>query len=464
MPSANEGEGAVKCFPRRRFLGTTREVNHKTLTQLENWTGLFEDISSISNEGPSGSKDPIKAIEIGRKATGFSADHTADQLKLSKELCNYKLLCDYQLRGAEAMKSKSEEEIKEVVEEKFANILAEVGDWNGWETRSKEERENLLERLIDEVTVHFGKLAFTELPEQLQRIAGLWRWSGCCMHKDLNTFKGGAAKLSAFWNEAGLEGPVKLLSREKEEQEELMGTDTMDREQSKASSGAAKLADLVGALLQNKDEDKGCPEEFRAYCKDHFEGEVAPFPDTSNNRYQCYGDAATELICYSDLYTGFLDQHGKAKKRGAGLNHMEKNIVKGLTDPATWTELAVFALYSKAVSKPYALTIRGSYNESKNALDMGENHQEIIMHIDTLIESPDLLVGNHTSCETGALYRTPWNLSERVFLAPFFNLIFTNFTLVPLISPPLTNYAHIKIKKRQCLPLLKRNIVTKPSS
>ena len=46
-------------------------------------------------------------------------------------------------------------------------------------------------------------------------------------------------------------------------------------------------------------------------------------------------------------------------------------------------------------------------------------------------------------------------VSERVFLVPFFNFIFTNSTLVPLIFPSLTTYAHIKIKKRQCLPLLK---------
>jgi len=210
--SANEVEGEAKCAPRRRFLGTTREVNHKTSTQLENWIGLFADISSVYNESPGGSKDPLKATEIGRKATGYSADHAADQMKLSKEMNAYKRSCDYRLRGEEAMKSKPEGEIQEVVDEKFSHILEEVGDWKGWETRPREEQDKLLERLIDEVCVHFGELAFAELPERFQRLAGLWHWSGCCMHKDLNTFKGGAVQLSAFWGKAGLEGPVKLLS------------------------------------------------------------------------------------------------------------------------------------------------------------------------------------------------------------------------------------------------------------
>jgi hypothetical protein len=408
IPSTNEVESEAKCVPRRRFLGTTREVNHKTSTQLENWIGLLADISSVYNESPSGSKDPIKATEIGRKATGYSADHAADQMKLSKELCAYKQSCDYQLRGAEAVKSKSEGDIKKVVDERFSYILAEVGDWKGWETRSREEQEKLLERLISEVCIHFGKVAFSELPELLQRIAGLWRWSGCCMHKDLNTFKAGAVRLSTFWKEVGLEGPVKLLSREKEEREELAGTAVTDHELSKVSGGAAKLADLVGALVRNKEETKGCPDEFRTYSMDQLGYEIS-FPDTSNTRYQCYGDAATELIWQPDFYIGFLVQHGKKKRRAAGLNHMEANILKGLKDPITQTELAVFALYSEAVSKPYAIAVRGSYNESKNALDLGPAHQEIILHIDAIIKIPNLLIGDNASHETGALYGTRWD-------------------------------------------------------
>ena len=135
-----------------------------------------------------------------------------------------------------------------------------------------------------------------------------------------------------------------------------MGSGATDCELTKVSGGAAKLADLVGALVRNKVETKGYPDEFRTYAMDQLDHEIS-FPDTSNNRYQCYGDAATELIWHPDFYIGFLDQHGKKKKKAAGLNHMENNIVKGLEDPATRTELAVFSLYSEAISKPYAITV-----------------------------------------------------------------------------------------------------------
>ena len=252
----------MECVPRRRFLGTTREVNHKTSTQLGNWIGLLADFSSVYNESPEGSKDPLKAAEIWCKATGYSVDHAADQVKLSREMRTYKQSCTYRLRGEEAIKSKAEGEIQDVIDERFSYILEEVGDWEGWETRPRGEQEKLLERLIDEVYIHFGELAFAELPEWLQRLGGLWLWSGCCMHKDLNTFKAGAIRLSAFWKGARLEGPVKLLSRANEEREELAGMDKVGGELSKASGGAAKLADLVGALVRNKVEMKGFPDEF----------------------------------------------------------------------------------------------------------------------------------------------------------------------------------------------------------
>ena len=409
-PPTDGAEGEAKHTLHRRFLGTTREVNHKTSTQLENWIGLLTDIASVHNESPGGAKDPIKIDEIGRKATGYSADHAADQMKLSKELCAYKMSCDYRLRGEEAMRSKPEGEIKEVVDEKFGDILAEVGDWKGWETRSVDEQQKLLGRLIDDTCVHFGKLAFDELPEGPRRVAGLWHWSGCCMHKDLNTFKAGAVRMSAFWKESGFKGPVPLLSRRKEERETLrsMSTDPIDREMDKVSGGAAKLADLVGALVRNKVETKGCPDEFRTFSRDRLGYEIT-FPDTSNTRYQCYGDAATELIQQPDFYIDFLDQHGKKKRRGAGLNHMEKNILRGLEDPPTRTEPAVFSIYSEAISKPYAIAVRGSHNESKNALDLEPIHSQIIIHLDVLIQNPNLLIGDHPSHETGALYGTRWD-------------------------------------------------------
>lgn len=66
--SANGIDSGVRGAPHRRFLGITHEVNYKTSTQLD-WIGLITDIKPVYGESPSGSKEPMKGTDIGRKDT-----------------------------------------------------------------------------------------------------------------------------------------------------------------------------------------------------------------------------------------------------------------------------------------------------------------------------------------------------------------------------------------------------------
>jgi len=416
VPFHQDITGVMPGVPFRQFLASTREVNHKTSTQFENWLTLFDDIAAVHNESPSGSKNPITSNEIIRKVTGYSADHAADQKKLAKELFTRKREEVMIFRGIEAMASKPAEEVEGVLSDKFAEMLEDVGGSEGWGKLSMESQLQWVEGVIKDVRHHFGELDFANLPESQRRIELLFFWSGCAMHKDLNTFKAGAVALSKFWKEAGLDGPVKLLSRgqEKElssqgqEKGPLADADEAEDCSDNVAGGAVKLTSLIGALVKNKDETKGCAEEFRVYTQDRL-GHAVAFPDTSNIRYQCYGDAAVEIIRHPELYVDFVDQHGLKKKRGAGPNHMEQNILKGLVDPPTMTEMAVLTLYHESISKPYAMQVHGSINEWKNALDLGPLHDDIEDHCDAIVDNPDLLIGDHVSHATGAFYGTQWD-------------------------------------------------------
>ena len=45
-------------------------------------------------------------------------------------------------------------------------------------------------------------------------IVDLWVWSGCTMHKDLNTMKGGVEMMSKWWAEFGNGiAPVALMNK-----------------------------------------------------------------------------------------------------------------------------------------------------------------------------------------------------------------------------------------------------------
>ena len=138
-------------------------------------------------------------------------------------------------------------------------------------------------------------------------------------------------------------------------------------------------------------------------------GKPITFPDTLNVHYQCYSDGAAEIIRHPDLYTDFIDQCGKMKKRATGPNHMESNILKGLADPATMIEMAVLTLYHKSISKPYAMQVRGIANEHKNTLDLGPLHNDLVTHCNTIAKDPSLLLGDNVSYTTGAFYGTPWD-------------------------------------------------------
>ena len=389
--------------PSRQFLASTREVSHKTSTQLENWLTLCDDIATINNNSPSGHKNPITVDEIVQKITGYSGDHASDQKLLAREFCRLKQKAVVRAQGMEAMASKPAKEVEGALVEKFMKILEDVGGWEGWGKLSGEDQIQEIEGLIEDVGCRFGEQGLAELPESEQRIKRLFKWSGCAMHKDLNTFKAGAASLAKFWKGERSGGPVKLLSRGQEE-----ALTNQDGVEDCGDGGAVKLASLIGALVNNRDEGKGCFEQFRTYTHDCF-GKLTTFPDTSNVRYQCYGDAGTEIIQHPDLYTGFIHQRGTMKKGAAGPNHMEANILKGLGDPKTMTEMAVLALYNESTSKPYAMEVRGSINEHKNALDLGPLHMDLANHCNRMANNPELLLGDNTSHITGAFHETPWN-------------------------------------------------------
>ena len=406
VPFEQTVEGVTPGMPFRQFIGFTREVNHKTSTQFENWLTIFDDVATIHNDSPSGGKNPITLDYILREVTGYSGDHAADQKKLAKEFCTRKREAAMSVRGIEVMMSKPAEEVEGVLTEKFLEVLSGVGGWEGWGKLATEDQLRQLEDLARATRCHFGEVDFAKLPELQRRIEVLFTWSGCAMHKDLNTFKAGASRLAKFWREAGLGGPTKLLSRGQEEA--LAEGDDAEDDMERAGGGAVKLTSLIGALVNNKEETKGCSEEFRIYTHDHL-GDAIAFPDTSNTRYQCYGDAASEVIQHPVLYIDFINWHGTKKKRAAGPNHMEKNILKGLEDPPTWTELAVLTLYNESVSKPYAMEVRGSVNEWKNALDLGPLHDDLQDHCDAVADNPELLIGNNVSHTTGAFYGTLWD-------------------------------------------------------
>ncbi|KAF8233804.1 hypothetical protein L208DRAFT_1265063, partial [Tricholoma matsutake] len=57
-----------------------------------------------------------------------------------------------------------------------------------------------------------GEKAWESLTAEEQPEVQFFIWSGCCMHKEMNSVKGGAQVMAEYWKVAGLVGPIKLMN------------------------------------------------------------------------------------------------------------------------------------------------------------------------------------------------------------------------------------------------------------
>ena len=92
----------------------------------------------------------------------------------------------------------------------------------------------------------------------------------------------------------------------------------------KSACGAIKAAQIAGAIVNHKDNKKGHHDVFHFWWWEHV-GTPFTFPDTSNNCFQSYCDAAAALLLYKDVFIEFLE-HLHINKQNFQLNHMEQNF------------------------------------------------------------------------------------------------------------------------------------------
>lgn len=397
--------------PKDCFLGIIPEVNHTTVMQFEGWKETMQHLCDDFNESPVGNQVPADPACMWEKVRGYLSDHASDQKKLSATLQTYRLECDRELRGRAAMLSdEHREEREQVIVEKGRELMEEIGGPEHYLALPVEEQVKFGKRLLREAQIFLGERTYQQLSPKEKEIVDLWVWSGCAMHKDLNAMKGGVDKMSSWWVEFGNGiAPIALMSKFKDiavksssvEEEKVVGP---------GDRGGVKLTDLLGALVKHRETKKGHQERFRAFSVEFLKiPRPVQFPDTSNNRYQTHGLAATEILRHLGLYLAFLQSVADSKSLGNELNHLEQNVQAGLSDPPTRTELSVISLYSQAISIPFARRIRTQNGIFLNGLDLGPDYDQVKQHVGAIVKNPDILLGQGVSHEVGTLYGGEWD-------------------------------------------------------
>ncbi|KDR70414.1 hypothetical protein GALMADRAFT_214510 [Galerina marginata CBS 339.88] len=400
-----------------RFLGIQNSLDGSSEQAVKDWDDQLENIFTYFNNSPLAEEQNVFArlVETYTRVVGMHSDHCAKEKKDWELMKQKKIHAVHHLLGEKRVLNDSNDDLVPYFLAANDEMVEKAGGKASWEMLSEDQQNELKSEMFAKLTTELGKESFEKLTGREKSIFKLFIWVGCGCHKDLNTVLGGYVALSKFWAEHGLPSPIILPNKIYAAiiQDQATGDTESDasRQAIKNSQcGAVKAAKIAGDILNNKNDKNGHHDQFRIWWKEKV-GTDFTFPDTSNNRFQSYCEAAAVLTVYRDCLLDYL-KYAEQKKDKMRYSNMEQNLVTALHDIPTRTELAVLALYAQAVSHPYMKVIRE--NPEQNALDLGPLNKKIESFIKRIIEDPSFLVGENVTYETGTVDQQPWRSKEVV--------------------------------------------------
>ncbi len=411
-PDNNIQERATRSF------GIKSSRDGSSEEAIADWEATLKNITNIYNDSPLAKRTGsiLTFIKLIIKLTGMNTDHCAKEKKDARMLKELKAWAVDQHLGEEKMLNMTFEEVTKYFQQAEDVMVQKAGGKHKWDGLSEIKKAERKAAMTEMAVTELGKEAFEKLSEEDKRILRLFIWAGCGCHKDLNTVRGGYFALLKWYNEnPEVERPVLLANRDndpvvQERSATLEQGDTptpaQERAFLKSTQGAIKTAEIAGAIFNHKDDKKGHHDVFRYWWVQHV-GIPFTFPDTSNNRFQSFCDAAAALILYKDKFVDFLKSL-RINKQNSKLNHMEQNLWNALHCHATLTELAILALYAEAISYPYMKAIRNSSIKDQNMLDLGPFHFRVLNHIQNIIINPNILIGENSLHTTASLDGNEW--------------------------------------------------------
>ncbi|KAJ7080892.1 hypothetical protein B0H15DRAFT_953240 [Mycena belliarum] len=341
---------------------------------------------------------------------GMCGDHVSAEKGTAKGTEGLKHEAVVEDLSEKALVSKSMSELVLYLSVWNAKKIAEAGGTDAWDRLSELEKAERDAKLMKEIVEVLGKAAYSALSPEERRKLDLFIWAGCCMHKDLNSFRGGNAEMMLEYPHIpGAVPPIilankgnaailkELLEPGSEKYDNL--TELQQKAFESSTRGAIKTCAIAGMIFNNKDGKKGQGDKHVDFMTAHLGKPQKRFPGTHNSRFSSSALAAAELIKNLSIYS-------------PALTNVENDLRLAIRDPATLTELVVVILYYQSVGHPYMRVVRGPGTENTNVLDLGPLHVEVCSHIRTMIDDPSLIMGSDTSHLTGSLDGQLWEDPE----------------------------------------------------
>ncbi|KAJ7251477.1 hypothetical protein B0H12DRAFT_1185276 [Mycena haematopus] len=409
---------AGETVPVTRMLDTTSAPNHTAEEQLASWQSIVKTgLVDTYNTSPLGQDNPIDEDEFVTFIKGVGSDHAADQKKWKRFMDGWVTHSHKVMLGKKYLSTHELQSYLPEITRRHAAKIQAVGGIDAWNALSDEQKTKEDSEVCRELFLHFGETEWKDLSPEERLEKETLVWCGCCMHKEMNSVKGGVQAMKLFWESIGGPAPVKLMNKANDAAaaNSAPGSKASDHALDASEGGAVKVTSLLGALFNHKDDKKGQQDTFKLYFES-FLGYTVSCPDTSNTRFQCHCDCAVFIILYLTQILEFM-MFVMYSKESIGLNHLEQNILKGLKCTSTLTELAVLALYANAISYPYMRVVRGRVDGVRpNAMDLGPWHAKVVEFCDAIAANPDLLLAPDASYKTGSLDGQPWEHADAFYV------------------------------------------------
>ncbi|KAJ7908522.1 hypothetical protein B0H13DRAFT_1617392 [Mycena leptocephala] len=398
-------------------VGITQAPNHTSEEQLRGWQALIEEMYEVYNASPLGQRNPQDLRTFFVKITGMMTDHANDQKKLRDLFEQLKQRMERELRGERALLRLSSPELLTAIHKLTEEKIMAAGGIAAWDALPAEDRVARSNNLHAELCQKFGQAEFDALPQDVKDSVDFWLGGGCCMHKDLNAHKGGVDSMASSWIKNGFIQPVLLMNKDNDAAAGSGSTAAKARAEKLSGRGGVKLTELMGMLLNHKDDKRGLQDSHAIFFDAHEHiGYSIKFPDTSNTRYGCYSDGAAEIITHLPVYRELME-FMRDRKTSLAFNHMEHNIWKAINDVPTIIELVVLLWYGQNFSHPVMRAVRLNNGGLQNLWDMGPVLQGVIDHCRRVIADPEIICGPNLSHTTATMDGEMWDRPEAMYAA-----------------------------------------------
>jgi hypothetical protein len=344
---------------------------------------------------------------FAHKLKGMNGDHASDQKKDYKLLREWKDDIKYHTLGSEQLLLMSGKELVECMLQANIDKIQSIGGIGKWEAMSAEEQHTCDAIMMNALAQRLGKDTYDKLAPSEKQDMDLFLWAGFCMHKDLNTVKGGDRAMAEWWKRSGATGPVLLTNKDNAvtltnitDPEKLTAVEKRALDMS--HHGGVQATTLGGMIFQNKDKKKG---QQNTYHFRHTLGYDVTYPDMSNTRYQSHCEAAAKILVHHKIYVSFM-KFIQEKKESMEFTNIEHNFVKALSCQATITKLCALAMYGQVVTHP---SIQLVHADQVNVLTLGPLHQKLKTHIKYVVQNPDLILTPDASYVLSTLDGRLWH-------------------------------------------------------